>query len=130
MGILIEDVPVRFHPRAFSAFGADLVTNDEVAITELVKNSYDAFATEVTVSISDDEIEIRDNGSGMTRDIIKNAWAVVATPFKQTLPFVEKDGKVRRVSGNKASVVFRRLVSDDMSKFKPRANRTAIFGRL
>ena len=101
MGILIEDVPVRFHPRAFSAFGADLVTNDEVAITELVKNSYDAFATEVTVSISDDEIEIRDNGSGMTRDIIKNAWAVVATPFKQKEPFVEKGGKVRRVSGNK-----------------------------
>lgn len=38
-------LPFRIHPRAFKALGADLVTNDVVAIIELVKNSYDAYST-------------------------------------------------------------------------------------
>ena len=97
----IEEVSMRFHPRAFSAFGADLVTNDSVAITELVKNSYDAFANNVIVSITGDSIEIKDDGSGMTKDIIRDAWAVIATPYKEKKPIVEKNGKIRRVSGNK-----------------------------
>lgn len=92
---------MKFHPRAFSAFGADLVTNDCVAIAELVKNSYDAFANSVTVSVLPDSIEIMDDGFGMTADTIRNAWAVIATPYKKKTPIVERDGKIRRVSGNK-----------------------------
>ena len=42
-------VPFTIHPRPFKALGADLVTNDVVAIIELVKNAYDAYATEVNV---------------------------------------------------------------------------------
>ena len=101
MNTIIEEVPMKFHPRAFSAFGSDLVTNDCVAIAELVKNSYDAFASKVTVSISTDSIIIQDDGFGMTGEIIKNAWAVIATPYKQKSPIVEKGEKIRRVSGNK-----------------------------
>ena len=52
----IEQVAIKFHPRAFSAFGSDLVTNDCVAIAELVKNGYDAFATKIHVSVSSDII--------------------------------------------------------------------------
>src|SRR6266404_5670394 len=44
-----EQIPFRMHPRVFAALGADLVTNDVVAVIELVKNSYDAFATRVDV---------------------------------------------------------------------------------
>lgn len=44
-----ENIPFKIHPRAFAALGADLVTNDVVAVVELVKNSYDAWATDVTV---------------------------------------------------------------------------------
>lgn len=101
MSRIIEEVPMKFHPRAFSAFGADLVTNDCVAIAELVKNSYDAFANTVTVSVLPDSIEIKDDGFGMTADVIREAWAVIATPYKKKAPIVEKDGKIRRVSGNK-----------------------------
>ena len=97
----IEQVAIKFHPRAFSAFGSDLVTNDCVAIAELVKNGYDAFATKIHVSVSSSVIEIKDNGIGMTRDIIKNAWAVIATPYKEKRPIIERNGKIRRVSGNK-----------------------------
>ena len=101
MSTQIEKVPMKFHPRAFSAFGSDLVTNDCVAIAELVKNSYDAFAYHVDVSIAKDYIEIKDDGSGMTANTIRNAWAVIATPYKERKPVVQREGKIRRVSGNK-----------------------------
>ena len=96
-----EYIPLQFHPRAFSAFGRDLVTNDTVAVAELVKNCYDAFAYNVTVRITSDAIQITDDGLGMTEDTIRNSWAVVATPNKAKNPTVERDGKIRRVSGNK-----------------------------
>lgn len=96
---------MQFHPRAFAAFGADLVTNDTVAVTELVKNCYDAFAYHVQVEFGEDRrgkyIQITDDGLGMTSDIIENSWAVIATPYKEKNPVVYRDGKVRRVSGNK-----------------------------
>lgn len=100
-----ETISMQFHPRAFAAFGADLVTSDTVAVTELVKNSYDAFAYNVEVEFCEDQkgkyIQITDDGLGMTREIIKNSWAVIATPYKQNNPTVERDGRSRRVSGNK-----------------------------
>ena len=40
-----DHIPFKMHPRVFAALGADLVTNDVVAVIELVKNSYDAFAS-------------------------------------------------------------------------------------
>ena len=94
------------HPRVFAALGADLVTNDIVAIIELVKNSYDAFASEVRITFAQldslfPHIEIRDNGTGMTKEIIDNVWCTVATPFKKDNPTIQKNDKVRRVSGAK-----------------------------
>ena len=102
----INKIPLKMHPRVFAALGADLVTNDIVAIIELVKNSYDAFASEVRINFDQTDtlfphIEIRDNGSGMTEEIIDNVWCTVATPFKSENPVIQKDNKVRRVSGAK-----------------------------
>ena len=99
-------VPMQFHPRAFSAFGSDLVTNDFVAVNELVKNSYDAYAYNVKLSIKKDIdgkhfIEIVDDGLGMTQKIVEEAWAIIATPYKKKNPIVERGGNFRIVSGNK-----------------------------
>ncbi len=99
-------VPMQFHPRAFAAFGSDLVTNDYVAINELIKNSYDAYAYKVKLSIAKNDeygayIEILDDGLGMTQKVIEEAWAVIATPYKKKNPTVERGGKIRVVSGNK-----------------------------
>ena len=100
-----KTISMQFHPRAFAAFGADLVTNDTVAVTELVKNCYDAFAYHVQVEFGEDKrgkyIQITDDGLGMTSDIIENSWAVIATPYKEKNPVFYRDGKIRRVSGNK-----------------------------
>ena len=39
-----EKIKIQIHPRAFAAFGEELVTSDSVAVLELVKNAYDAYA--------------------------------------------------------------------------------------
>ena len=49
----IEQINIQIHPRAFSSFGEDLVTNDIVAITELVKNAYDAYAFQTVDKVHD-----------------------------------------------------------------------------
>jgi len=100
-----DSVPFKIHPRAFAALGADLVTNDVVAVVELVKNSYDAWATDVTVSFGENGngkyLEVLDNGTGMSKALLADVWCVVATPYKQTHPHAKLGGKVRRVSGEK-----------------------------
>jgi DNA mismatch repair ATPase MutL len=47
--------------------GQDLIVNDQVAIFELVKNSYDAHATRVDIVFEEDKITIKDNGKGITQ---------------------------------------------------------------
>ena len=97
---------LRMHPRVFAALGKDLVTNDVVAVIELVKNSYDAFARNVWVEFGHDDregsyLEIRDDGHGMTREVIENAWCLVATPYKQTNALIQRGDRIRRVVGSK-----------------------------
>ena len=101
-----ESIQLKMHPRVFAALGKELVTNDVVAVIELVKNSYDAFARTVHVTFGDDDVdgrylEILDDGIGMTREVIENEWCLVGTPFKKTNSVVEREGKTRRVTGNK-----------------------------
>lgn len=101
-----EQIPFRMHPRVFAALGADLVTNDVVAVIELVKNSYDAFAENVWLRFRDNPsqgmfLEIEDDGHGMTKEIIENVWCLVATPHKELNPFVKSGKKERRVAGEK-----------------------------
>ncbi len=62
--------------------GRDLITSDNIAVLELVKNSYDAHATKVEISFSDDCIVIADNGKGMSKDDIINKWLFIAYSAK------------------------------------------------
>lgn len=98
-------VHLRMHPRVFAALGADLVTNDVVAVIELVKNSYDAYAKEVWVRLGvedgDAYMEIEDDGHGMTEEVIRDVWCLVATPYKEHHREVVREGATRRVSGQK-----------------------------
>lgn len=79
-----------FRPRARLArqLGEELITDDVIAVFELVKNAYDADATEVKISLVDikrpgGKIVICDNGHGMTYEDISSKWMEPGTDHKR-----------------------------------------------
>lgn len=83
-----------------SEIGEKLVTTPHVALSELVKNAYDADATEVHVTIGTDPrglptVEVRDDGHGMTREAVHNFWMRIGTTNKEDDQFSPKFGRRR-----------------------------------
>jgi len=78
--------------------GERLISRDEVAVVELVKNAYDADATAVKVCINEDRIEVTDNGTGMDEKQIQEGWLTIGTALKKRESRTEKG---RRVLGEK-----------------------------
>lgn len=106
MSFKSDKIPFRIHPRVFAALGSDLVTSDVVALIELVKNSYDAFASNCWIRFRFDSkskmyLEIEDDGQGMGRETIEDVWTVIATPNKLNNPKAKSGKKQRRVVGEK-----------------------------
>ena len=69
--------------------GRDLISDKYIAVFELVKNSYDAGASKVSISFiktkeGQDQIIISDNGCGMTYNDIVGKWLFVAYSEKKT----------------------------------------------
>ncbi len=62
--------------------GKELITDKYIAIFELVKNSFDAYAERVDVSILEDKIIIKDDGKGMNIEDITNKWLFVGYSAK------------------------------------------------
>jgi len=63
--------------------GKDLITDEFIAVFELVKNSYDAFAKNVIITIEENKLIISDDGKGMSLDDLKNKWLFVAYSAKK-----------------------------------------------
>ncbi len=68
--------------------GRDLITDDFIAVFELVKNSYDAYASQVDITFENIEsghgrIIIKDNGKGMSYDDLLKKWLFVAYSAKK-----------------------------------------------
>ncbi len=63
--------------------GKDLITSDNVAIFELVKNSYDAYARHVIITFADNKITIADNGKGMSLSDLKDKWLFLGFSAKK-----------------------------------------------
>lgn len=71
--------------------GERLVARRSVALAELIKNAYDADATDVTITFDrvtepGGTIVVQDNGNGMTLDKLKTAWMRIATPDARDNP--------------------------------------------
>lgn len=71
--------------------GEQLVAKPSVALAELVKNAYDADATEIVITMENvgepgGTISLADNGHGMTFEEIQNGWMRIATNSKQENP--------------------------------------------
>ncbi len=80
--------------------GERLVGKPHIALAELIKNSYDADATEVIIDFTPDmeRIEISDDGHGMTYSDFKNFWMRIGTTHKNN-EFTKKFN--RKMTGSK-----------------------------
>jgi len=84
----LEPLRFRFKGKIARLLGRESVSNAVVALSELVKNSYDADANEVAVffeGIKTDKARIRiiDDGTGMSYADFKERWMVVGTDYKE-----------------------------------------------
>jgi signal transduction histidine kinase len=96
-----------FRPRAriMRTLGDELISSETVALIELVKNAYDADATNVDIIFEGPfkkghgKIIVIDNGHGMNLEIIKNTWMEPATLYRKRNKYSEE--RKRRVLGEK-----------------------------
>ncbi|MCY4342078.1 MAG: ATP-binding protein, partial [Gammaproteobacteria bacterium] len=75
--------PFRVSTGLKDLIGQGLITNDYVAVFELVKNSFDAHARSVRIVFLPDKIIIADDGKGMSRDDVTGKWLFVAYSAKR-----------------------------------------------
>lgn len=75
-------------PRVIAHLGEDLIKNESIALLELVKNSYDAYASvcKVDFHYTGNQlvgITIIDDGDGMDRETIEKVWLTIGTDNKK-----------------------------------------------
>lgn len=86
-----KNANIQFNPKAriILQLGDQLIRSENIAILELIKNSYDACASKVTVSMKniDDPVNgsivIEDNGCGMNYKLINDVWLTPGTTYKK-----------------------------------------------
>ena len=82
VGTKIDNIPVTISYKIIELFSAGLYSSPNKAFEELVSNSYDAGATQVSVylpldkSLSDSILWVADNGSSMDKDGLKQFWKI------------------------------------------------------
>lgn len=112
--------------------GRELITDDEVAIFELVKNSFDAGADNVHLYFGDDMIVIADNGSGMSYEDLTDKWLFVAYSSKRSDrpegDFRNIAAERRHYAGSKGIGRFSsdRLGSEVIIQSRPRGSASAV----
>lgn len=136
-------IPFKVSARTAKLIGLENFSNQEGAIVELVKNTYDAdaknciliFDLKYTISVnekneevqifdrSDSKIFVIDNGSGMTDQIISNQWMTIGTDSKLYNHLSEKKGRVKtgakgigRFALNRLGLVTNLLTVSDKTK--------------
>lgn len=122
---------LKYDPRILKQLGTELITTDEIALVELIKNAYDAEAKKVRIHFIDSKehidniqwlspvtdiskaivkeitfpcIVIEDDGIGMDSDSIKDGFLTVGSTIKQDLKEKQKKGthsKSRMILGEK-----------------------------
>jgi len=82
-----------------SRLGLELVAKKESALSEIIKNSFDADADTVYVNFLDNgaekKLEIVDNGSGMSRNDLINGFMRISTALKKDNEYSKKYGRKR-----------------------------------
>ncbi len=85
--LIMTKLPFKVSARTARLIGRENVSNADGALIELIKNAYDADATQVSVIFDGDDLFIIDNGHGMTEEIIRNSWMTIGTNNKELEPY-------------------------------------------
>lgn len=106
-----KKLKIRPYARLLTMLGDQLIKNELIALTELVKNSYDADADFCNVkfcNFDDDKkktynsyILVDDNGYGMSYNVITKHFLNPATPIKKQCKDLRKSRKGRICQGEK-----------------------------
>jgi len=81
--VKIDKGNFRVDLRLLLELGERLISRDEIAVVELVKNAYDADARNLKVIMEKNIIEIKDDGEGMERNELIEGWLTVGTALKR-----------------------------------------------
>jgi hypothetical protein len=85
--VILDPTKFRVSSALKNIIGKELITDDFIAVFELVKNSFDAHAAQVDIffdNIQDDaKLTIWDDGKGMDKEDIINKWLFVAYSAKR-----------------------------------------------
>ena len=86
-----ESVRFSIDAKHIHRLGFELMGKQETALSELIKNAYDADATEVIIEFKNytkpgGQVIIQDDGHGMTADQIRNNWMRISTNDKEMNP--------------------------------------------
>jgi len=84
---IIQETGFKFNARFGQLIGRHLISNPIVAVSELVKNSYDADASNIRVIFENLKsgipiLKIIDNGEGMSLEDLTNKWMMIGTDNK------------------------------------------------
>lgn len=90
----MDFIPIRFDKSHLTTIGERLYSQSLDLLRELVANAYDADATIVKLSVTDNSIEVSDNGSGMDREGL-GQYLTIGSDYKRVNPVSEKYTRVR-----------------------------------
>ncbi|MXO77335.1 hypothetical protein GRP75_05630 [Paenibacillus sp. OT2-17] len=90
-----EEHGVSVAARIIYQLGEQLISDEFVALAELIKNSYDADCTSVKININttvqtphgQGRIVIEDNGNGMTKSLMTQNFLRISTSFKKVFKY-------------------------------------------
>jgi hypothetical protein len=91
----MEYLPVTVDKSHLITIGERLYSESIELIRELVNNAYDADATEVDIKMSNESIEVKDNGTGMNREGLKQYFNI---------------GSPEKIAKNKSPIFHRDLI--------------------
>ena len=109
-----SQLEMRFDPKTINHLGIRMYSTLPPALAEIISNSYDADAKNVTITLSEEngkpvKIQVEDDGCGLSLDEIKTKFLVI--------------GRNRRVNGDNPSPKFKRLPTG-----KKGLGKLALFG--
>lgn len=105
----VDELRMEIDLNVLQHLGMKMYTSLPAVVSEYVANAWDAWATEVDISIPEDEvmnkdyeIVIEDNGDGMTLEEVDNNFLVVGRPKRQYEDATkDRDGETRPMMGRK-----------------------------